>query len=291
MPPPEAACYNRDMPPSASDQPAGGRREFATTHWSLVLAAGGDTRGAQPALAALCDAYWYPLYAFIRRQGLAPHDAQDLTQEFFARLIEKEWLGAVQRERGRFRSWLLAALKHFLANEWDKSRARKRGGGVQFVSIDDATAESRYAQEPADLATADRLYDRRWALTLLDRVLARLREETTRGNAPKDKAKRQQAAPIALSWLVKAAKQGSFSAWVLLGKAFDEGTVFAKDPVEAYKWYHLAIEKGNNPIFAPVTQRNALSLKLTPAQIELAKRRALDFWEAQGEEKKPTAPK
>lgn len=114
---------------------------------------------------------------------------------------------------------------------------------------------------------------------------------STRGNTPKDKAKRQQSAPVALSWLAKAAKQGSFNAWVLLGKAFDEGTVFAKDPVEAYKWYHLAVEKGNNNIFAPVTQRNALSLKLTPAQIELAKRRALDFWEAQGQEKKPTAPK
>lgn len=114
---------------------------------------------------------------------------------------------------------------------------------------------------------------------------------STRGNTPKDKAKRQQSAPVALSWLAKAAKQGSFNAWVLLGKAFDEGTVFAKDPVEAYKWYHLAVEKGNNNFFAPVTQRNALSLKLTPAQIELAKRRALDFWEAQGEEKKPTTPK
>lgn len=115
--------------------------------------------------------------------------------------------------------------------------------------------------------------------------------KSTRGNAPKDKAKRQQSAPVALSWLAKAAKQSSFDAWVLLGKAFDEGTVFAKDPVEAYKWYHLAIEKGNNPIFAPVTQRNTLSLKLTPAQIDLAKQRALDFWETQGEEKKPTAPK
>ena len=150
---------------------------FCSTHWSIVLAARGDSAPAQAALAQLCQSYWYPLYAFVRRQGVAPHDAQDLTQEFFARLIAKEWLDAVRRERGRFRSWLLAAMKHFLANEWDKSRARKRGGGVQFVSIDDATAETRYAQEPADLATADRLYDRRWALTLLDRVLARLRKE------------------------------------------------------------------------------------------------------------------
>jgi RNA polymerase sigma-70 factor (ECF subfamily) len=163
------------MSASEAPQPAG--RGFCTTHWSLVLAARGDTARAQPALAALCHAYWYPLYAFVRRQGVAPHDAQDLTQEFFARLLEKEWLNAVARERGRFRSWLLAALKHFLANEWDKSRAQKRGGGLAFVSIDDTSAESRYVHEPADHTTAETLYDRRWALTLLDRVLARLREE------------------------------------------------------------------------------------------------------------------
>lgn len=115
--------------------------------------------------------------------------------------------------------------------------------------------------------------------------------KSTRGNASKDKAKRQQVAPIALNWLNKAANQSCFPAWVFLGKAFEDGTVFAKDPVEAYKWYHLAIEKGNASIIAPVTQRNALSLKLTPAQIEMAKRRALDFWETLGEEKKPAAPK
>lgn len=112
-----------------------------------------------------------------------------------------------------------------------------------------------------------------------------------RGVAAKDKAARSQNATSSLSWNFKAAKQGSFEAWRRLGTAFDEGKVYAKDPVEAYKWYHLAVEKGNNPIFAPVTQRNALSLKLTPAQIELAKRRAQDFWDSLGEEKKPTAPK
>lgn len=163
--------------PESDATPPGSARDFHTTRWSIVLAAGGDTSQAQPALATLCRAYWYPLYAFTRRQGIAPHDAQDLTQEFFGRLIEKDWLAAVARERGCFRSWLLAALKHFLANEWDKSRAKKRGGGIAFVSIDDTSAESRYAHEPADLASADLLYDRRWALTLLDRVLARLREE------------------------------------------------------------------------------------------------------------------
>lgn len=114
---------------------------------------------------------------------------------------------------------------------------------------------------------------------------------STRGNTPQDKAKRQQTAPVALSWFMKAAKQGSFDAWVALGHAFEEGTVFAKDPVEAYKWFHLAIEKGNRQIGSPVRSRNALSLKLTPAQIELAKRRAQDFWDSLGEEKKPMAPK
>ena len=142
-----------------------------------MLAARAGREPAGDALAELCRVYWYPLYAFVRRQGHDAHDAQDLTQDFFARLIGKEWLAGVARERGRFRAWLLAAMKHFLANEWDKSRARKRGSGQVLISLDAADAESRYAHDAADYATADKLYDRRWALTLLDQVLARLREE------------------------------------------------------------------------------------------------------------------
>ncbi len=153
-------------------------RSFATTRWSIVLAARAPTEAeGNAALATLCRSYWYPLYAFVRRQGLGEHDAQDLTQEFFARLLEKGWLGGVERERGRFRSWLLASMKHFLANEWDRSRAKKRGGGVATLSFDAMSAESRFRHEPADTATAEKLYDRRWALTLLDQVLARLRAE------------------------------------------------------------------------------------------------------------------
>ena len=158
------------MPPPSA-------REFHTTHWSMVLHARGDSAGAQAALAKLCAAYWYPLYAFVRRQGLGEHDAQDLTQEFFARLLQKGWLGDVERERGRFRSFLLAAMKHFLANEWDRSRAKKRGGGVATIALDAMSAETRYRHEPADTQTAEKLFDRRWAMTLLDQVLARLRAE------------------------------------------------------------------------------------------------------------------
>jgi RNA polymerase sigma factor (sigma-70 family) len=154
-----------------------GDPHFATTRWSVVLAAGKTSPAAEDALAALCGVYWYPLYAFVRRQGHSPHDSQDLTQEFFARLIAKGWLGAVERERGRFRSWLLASMKHFLANEWDKARAAKRGGGAPLVSFDELTAEQRYAAEPADPGSAEKLYDRCWALQVLDRVLARLRGE------------------------------------------------------------------------------------------------------------------
>lgn len=132
---------------------------------------------SRDALAALCATYWYPLYAFVRRLGHSPEDAQDLTQEFFARLLEKHYLDAVQRDKGRFRSFLLASLKHFLANEWDKVQAQKRGGGQSFIRLDDTSAESRYKLEPRDEASADKLFERRWALTLLDRVLARLREE------------------------------------------------------------------------------------------------------------------
>jgi RNA polymerase sigma factor (sigma-70 family) len=152
-------------------------RAFATTRWSVVLRAGAGSAETADALSTLCRAYWYPLYAFVRRTGKNAHDAQDLTQEFFARLVEKEWLAGVDRERGRFRSWLLAAMKHFLAKEWRDSQREKRGGGAEFVPLDSISAEERYAREPAGGATAEQLYDRRWALDLLDRGLSRLQAE------------------------------------------------------------------------------------------------------------------
>lgn len=156
----------------------GAAREFATTRWSVVMAAGAPAspRSAD-ALAQLCQAYWYPLYAYVRRQGHSAHDAQDLTQEFFTRLLEKNYLAAVSREKGRFRSFLLAALKHFLANEWDKARALKRGGGQEIIHLDAHDAETRYSLEPKEVLSADKIYERRWAMLLLDRVVNRLREE------------------------------------------------------------------------------------------------------------------
>jgi RNA polymerase sigma factor (sigma-70 family) len=161
-----------------SDSPIPPREVFATTRWTVVVhAQQGDSTEAREALETLCRAYWYPLYAFVRRQGVMPEDAQDLTQSFFERLIEKNFLADVQREKGRFRSFLLAALKHFLANEWDKARAQKRGGGAVHVPIDTASAETRYGLEPAHFDTPERLFERRWAITLLDRVLERLRDE------------------------------------------------------------------------------------------------------------------
>lgn len=151
---------------------------FATTHWSVVLAAGRDTSTkSDEALAKLCGGYWLPLYGYVRRRGYDAHEAEDLTQEFFARLLAKNYLGDVQRERGRFRSFLLAALKHFLANEWDKARAAKRGGGQPLVPLDVPSAETRLGVDPAHEATPDKEYDKRWALTLLEQVLARLRQE------------------------------------------------------------------------------------------------------------------
>ena len=134
----------------------------------------GDSRAA---LEKLCAAYWPPVYAWVRREGHGHEAAQDLTQEFFARLLEKSWLDGVDRERGRFRSWLLASMKHFLANEWDRANRLKRGGGQTVLSLDAQTAEARYALEPADHMTADRIFERRWALTLLEQVLVRLRRE------------------------------------------------------------------------------------------------------------------
>lgn len=151
---------------------------FETTHWSVVrAAANADSPRAEAALSQLCRGYWYPVYAYVRRRGHAPHDAQDLTQEFFARLLEKRWLEAVQEERGRFRWFLLSALKRFLANEWNRDHALKRGGGQPVVSLDETTAEGRYQHEIADPATPDKLFDQSWALTLLEGAQNRLRQE------------------------------------------------------------------------------------------------------------------
>ena len=161
-----------------SDPSAAHAGAFAPTRWSVVIAAGrGRESEAKRALEELCTAYWYPLYAFVRRAGHGAHDAQDLTQEFFARLLARNDLAAVDRARGKFRSFLLASLKHFLANEWDRANAQKRGGGQAVLSLDAATAEERYALEPADTVSADQLYDRRWAMTMLERSLGRVREE------------------------------------------------------------------------------------------------------------------
>ena len=142
------------------------------------MAAGrGDSTRARAALEKLCKNYWYPLYAFVRRLGHGAHDAEDLVQSFFAVCLEKNYLGAADQTKGRFRSFLLLALKRFLANEWDKARTLKRGGTQTTISLDSLTAEQRYALEPAEQLTADKLFERRWALTLLDQVLARLRDE------------------------------------------------------------------------------------------------------------------
>jgi RNA polymerase sigma-70 factor (ECF subfamily) len=147
----------------------------------LVLTAGrSDTTSAREALSHLCETYWYPLYAYVRRRGHSPEDAQDLTQAFFERLLEKNWVGDADQSRGRFRTFLLSAMNHFLADEWDKARAKKRGGGVRFVPLQFDTAETRYCVEPADPVTPERSFERRWALTLLEGVLTRLRTEYER---------------------------------------------------------------------------------------------------------------
>jgi RNA polymerase sigma-70 factor (ECF subfamily) len=153
---------------------------FATTHWSLVLAARDPALPqSRAALSELCSTYWYPLYAFVRRRGHDPEAAQDLTQAFFLRLLEKDSLRVVDRAKGRFRSFLLAAFEHFLQNEYDRARAQKRGGGHQPLSLDFTGAEDRYTVEPAHTETPDKLFERRWALTVLDCVLARLEQEWT----------------------------------------------------------------------------------------------------------------
>jgi RNA polymerase sigma factor (sigma-70 family) len=151
---------------------------FATTHWSIVLKAGrSDAAAAAAALDRLCQRYWFPVYYFIRRKGWDADQAQDLTQGFFAKLLEKNWLEAADPLRGRFRTFLLTAVTRFLANEQDRHRAQKRGGGETILSLDAEDAEGRYLLEPASALTPDRLFERQWAHQILEVVLQKLREE------------------------------------------------------------------------------------------------------------------
>ncbi len=154
------------------------RGAFPNTHWSVVLAA---TQPSSPesaaALEAICRAYWYPLYAYVRRSGKTPHDAQDLTQEFFSRLLKKRWLDSANPEKGKLRTFLLTALSRFLSNEWDRARAQKRGGGAASVPLDTEVAESRYCEETGNTLAPDEVYDRQWAMTVLARALARVEAE------------------------------------------------------------------------------------------------------------------
>jgi DNA-directed RNA polymerase specialized sigma24 family protein len=157
-----------------SDSPTSfGGALFATTHWSVVLQAGRSSA----ALEKLCQDYWRPLYAFLRRQGYDAHTAQDLTQGFFACLLERNDFALIDRERGKFRTFLLVSLKHFLSNERDLAMAKKRGGGALHLCFDTLSAEEGCGKEPADELTADQVFDRRWALSLLETVLGRLESE------------------------------------------------------------------------------------------------------------------
>jgi RNA polymerase sigma factor (sigma-70 family) len=154
-----------------------GGGEFTTTHWSIVLHAGdSSSEQAERALEQLCATYWYPLYAYVRRQGRTADEAQDLTQEFFARLLQKKSLRLADPERGRFRTFLLSSLRNFLTSEWEKARAQKRGGGHIVLSLDEQDAEGRYLAEPVDGMTPERIFEKRWAATLLKRAMAKLRE-------------------------------------------------------------------------------------------------------------------
>lgn len=163
---------------TGSSAPVGPQAAFNTTHWSVVLAVtqGGGSR-AREALARLCQTYWYPLYAYVRRRGNSAHDAQDLTQEFFVRLLEREFLACATPKLGKFRTFILTAMKHFLTSKWRQGRAQKRGGGRELLSLDWAAAEEWFDLEPATHCSPDKLFEKQWAMAVLGDVLNRLERE------------------------------------------------------------------------------------------------------------------
>jgi DNA-directed RNA polymerase specialized sigma24 family protein len=156
--------------------------DFTATHWSVVMEAGQlDSPSTQAALEKLCQRYWYPLYAFIRRRGHDPHEAKDLTQSFFVHLLANKALIGLDRNKGLFRSFLLTVLTHFLNDEWDRQKAAKRGGGKQNISWDDLSAEEMYRHEPVESSSPEKLFDKRWAVTLARHALLQLRQEYAAG--------------------------------------------------------------------------------------------------------------
>ena len=166
------------MPKDSTESPFRAAAVFRTTHWSMIVEAGSnDSVRSAAAMEELCQRYWYPLYAYVRRRGHSHADAADLTQTFFTRLLEKSSIARVSPGTGRFRSFLLASMKNFLINEWDSANRLKRGGGTKTFSLDDSTAEELYRQEPAHHAAPDKLFDHRWAVSMLEIALARLRAE------------------------------------------------------------------------------------------------------------------
>jgi RNA polymerase sigma-70 factor (ECF subfamily) len=190
-----------------------GAPQFATTHWSVVVAAGAqDLPQRSEALEKLCRSYWYPLYAYIRRRGFGPEDAQDVTQEFFARLLRKNYPAQADRSKGKFRSFLLLTLNHFLADEFDRASTRKRGGGQVFISLDQEVAEGRYLSEPADNLSPEKLFERRWAQSILENALKRLRAEYVADSQPETYAVLKGFEPgeqTALSYSEAAARLGT----------------------------------------------------------------------------------
>ena len=177
---------NAPLDCSGKPPPTGAPAEyFATTRWTVVMQAGRrDTPQASQALEELCRIYWYPLYAYVRRHGRTREDAEDLVQGFFAQFLKRNYLAGLSSERGRFRAFLLAALKHYLANERDRAGRLKRGGGQPLLSLDWQEAETRYQIEPVDQLSPDKLFDRTWGLMLLERVIAQLRQECAAEGKP-----------------------------------------------------------------------------------------------------------
>jgi RNA polymerase sigma-70 factor (ECF subfamily) len=161
--------------PAAAGQHGGAA--FTTTHWSVVLEAQGESPAAQEALEKLCRTYWRPIFAYLRRQGRSPEEAEDITQGFFAQLLERKSFDAVRKEKGRLRSYLLGALKYFVADEQRRAMAVKRGKGQRLIPLEELRADERIDMEPSDPMTAEMIYERRWALTVLERVLSRLKDE------------------------------------------------------------------------------------------------------------------